>query len=426
MHILLLAHGSRGDVQPIMALGRGLQQAGYTVTVASGKNFKQRIERAGFHYAPFSADMQAVLNSPEGLDWIEKSSRNPAVGIKFMRDLMDREGPQTNRDLLEIIESLQQVDAVVSGLTLFPVTEAICEQRGILHVRAMFVPMKPTRHPEVSIFPYFPWGPSPLNQLAGYAGAYFLWTVAKDNCNTLREQLGLEKWGYRDYVRAWNHTPTLYGLSIHATPPADDWPGHNAVTGYWFWDDHEGWTPSPELLAFLQSGPPPVYVGFGSMKKRDPAGTLKIVIDALQQTGQRGIISEGWAKMGGDDLPETIFTITDVPHTWLFPQMAGVVHHGGAGTTAAGLRAGVPATIVAHMADQPYWGRRTVELGVAPTFIPLHEFTTPRLVAAIQRMVTDSNMKQQATALSKKIQAETGVSNAVAALHKMLKTPDEQ
>ncbi|MEL6270321.1 MAG: glycosyltransferase [Chloroflexota bacterium] len=422
MHVLLLAFGSRGDVQPILALAGGLQSAGYAVSIGAGINFKDWIEGAGFRYAPFSTDMHALMQSEAGRRWIEQSSRNPIAGLKFMRQMMDDVSDDTNAELLAACED---ADVIVSGLPVFPMAAAIAEKYGKPHIRTMFVPMKPTRYPELSIFPYSPKRPSFLNVVAGYVGINFLWSVPKQATNELRERLGLKKWGYWGYARAWNQTPTLYGLSTHTVPPADDWPGENAVTGYWFWDDHGEWQPSPELLAFLESGPPPVYVGFGSMSSSDPAGTLKIVVDALEKSGQRGIVYRGWADMSADDLPENIFSLDGAPHDWLFPQMAGVVHHGGAGTTAAALRAGVPTTIVAHMADQPYWGRRTVELGVAPTFIPRHKLSVDTLAEAITAMVTDDGIKQRAADLGKKIQAENGVENAVKALGEMIGGPGQ-
>jgi len=157
-------------------------------------------------------------------------------------------------------------------------------------------------------------------------------------------------------------------------------------------------------------------MGFGSMASKNPQATAQLMIDALQQANQRGIILTGWGDLKADDLPESVFLLDYAPHSWLFPQMAGVVHHGGAGTTAAALRAGVPSMIVAHMGDQPYWGQRVFDLGVGAAPLRRHTLTAEKLAQGITTLVTDRQMRQEAAQLGEHLQAETGVANAVAAV----------
>jgi sterol 3beta-glucosyltransferase len=190
--------------------------------------------------------------------------------------------------------------------------------------------------------------------------------------------------------------------------------------GFWFDEPDDRWLPPAPLAGFLKANPCPVYIGFGSMATKNPQATLQIMVDALKQTGQAGIIYTGWAGLQAFDLPANILLIEGAPHEWLFPRMAAVIHQGGAGTTAAGLRAGVPATIVAHMADQPYWGRRVYALGVGHKPIPRHELTSARLAEAIQAMVSSPAMQAKAAELGQKICQETGVANAVEAIHSIL------
>ncbi len=177
--------------------------------------------------------------------------------------------------------------------------------------------------------------------------------------------------------------------------------------------------PPQALVEFLQAGPPPVYVGFGSMSNSKPEETTRLVLEALAKTHQRGIILSGWGGMHANDLPDSVFMLESVPFSWLFPRMAAVVHHGGAGTTAAGLRAGVPSIVIPFFADQPFWGRRVAELGVGPTPIPLTKLTVDRLSQAIQTAVSDTAMRQRGAELGAKIQAEDGIANAVAILEKI-------
>ncbi|MCP4593378.1 MAG: glycosyltransferase family 1 protein, partial [bacterium] len=153
-------------------------------------------------------------------------------------------------------------------------------------------------------------------------------------------------------------------------PKPSDWGEQAHVTGYWFLDHVSDWQPPADLVRFLESGPPPVYVGFGSMMSRRAEQTTRITLDALKQSGQRGLIATGWGALSQSDLPDEVFLIESVPHDWLFPRTAAVVHHGGAGTTGAGLRAGVPGIVVPFGGDQPFWARRVEALGVGPAPIP--------------------------------------------------------
>jgi UDP:flavonoid glycosyltransferase YjiC (YdhE family) len=170
-------------------------------------------------------------------------------------------------------------------------------------------------------------------------------------------------------------------------------------------------------LAFLAAGPPPVFIGFGSMNNRDPEGVTNLVLEALAHTGQRGILATGWGGLHTADLPETVFPVGDTPYSWLFPRMAAVVHHGGAGTTAEGLRAGVPSLLIPFFTDQPLWARRVAALGVGPTPIPRKQLSADRLAAAIGQAVGDEPMRARAAKLGAKIRSEDGVAEAVAIVH---------
>ena len=185
------------------------------------------------------------------------------------------------------------------------------------------------------------------------------------------------------------------------------------MTGYWFLDPSIEWTPPADLVDFLQSGTPPIYIGFGSMGNRKPEETTRIALKALAMTGQRGVLAAGWGGLSQTDLPETVHMISSIPHSWLFPRMAAVVHHGGAGTTAAGLRAGIPSIVVPFFGDQPFWGQRVAKLGVGPVPIPKRQLSAERLTAAINQAVQNRPMRNQAAALGEQIRAEDGIAQAV-------------
>ncbi|MBZ0254489.1 glycosyltransferase, partial [bacterium] len=215
------------------------------------------------------------------------------------------------------------------------------------------------------------------------------------------------------HTNAGERIPVVYGYSEHVTPRPAEWPDDVKVTGFWFLDRLDDWRPPDDLQAFLDAGEPPVYVGFGSIAGRKPKRTAQVVVEALQRANVRGIIASGWGGLDASQLPDTIFKIEQAPHDWLFPRMAAVVHHGGVGTTSAGLRAGRPTVVCPFFGDQPYWGSRVHALGVGPKPIPQKKLTPDNLAAAIREAATNPDMRRNAEALGEKIRAEDGVKTAV-------------
>ena len=211
--------------------------------------------------------------------------------------------------------------------------------------------------------------------------------------------------------------PMIAGYSPAVFPKPTDWPAWVHVTGYWFLNAEAGWQPPAALVDFLQAGPAPVYIGFGSMAGRNPEQRAETAIKALERSGQRGILLTGWGGLQAGDLPDFVFAVDSVPHDWLFPQMAAVVHHGGAGTTAAGLRAGAPTVIVPFFGDQPFWGRRVAELGVGTRPIAQKQLSVERLAAAIRTAACDLDMRRRAQELSQRIGREDGIGRAVEVFH---------
>jgi sterol 3beta-glucosyltransferase len=207
--------------------------------------------------------------------------------------------------------------------------------------------------------------------------------------------------------------PVPYGYSSHVLPRPSDWDTPQHVTGYWFLEPQEGWEPPTDLLHFLQSGSPPVYIGFGSMTSSKPEETADMVLQALVLTGQRGVLYAGWGGLKKEQLPENVYMTGSLPHTWLFPRMGAVVHHGGVGTTAAGLAAGGPSIILPFFGDQPFWGRRVYESGVGLKPVSRRKLTVDNLTEVIGRAVSDETMRKRAASLGERIRAENGVAQAV-------------
>jgi sterol 3beta-glucosyltransferase len=202
-------------------------------------------------------------------------------------------------------------------------------------------------------------------------------------------------------------------------PP--DWDGRSVATGYWFLDRPDDWQPPHELVEFLERDAPPVYVGFGSMPSEDAVVKTRLILEALQLSGQRGVVATGWGGLSANDLPEYVHALETAPHNWLFPRMAAVVHHGGAGTTAAGLRAGVPTVICPFFGDQPFWGRRVASLGVGPQPIAQKGLSAEKLADALLTVIGNKTMKERAAALGATIRSEDGIGRAVALIEAEVK-----
>ena len=288
----------------------------------------------------------------------------------------------------------------------------IAERLGIPAFLAFTLPgMTPTRAFPSPMLPFADLGP--LNRLSHelflrYANALF-----REPVNRWREEvLGLAPSRHDDRLHGVP-VPRLYGFSPSVVPKPADWDRNSEITGYWFLDDEE-WLPSPSLQGFLQAGPPPVYVGFGSMPLAGPVRTTAMVVEALAMAGQRGILASGWSGLAAAPLAEHAYMLDAAPHDRLFPHVRAVVHHGGAGTTAAGLRAGKPTVICPFFGDQPFWGRRVADLGVGPAPIAFKHLTVAGLVEAITSAVDDDVMRRRAERLGAALRAEDGVGTAVA------------
>ena len=290
-------------------------------------------------------------------------------------------------------------------------------------IQAYNVPMTPTREFSGALISPPPFLPAGIgNRLSHRATRQVVWQAARfAGAKARKEVLGLPPapfFGPFD-SELLKRGPVFYGWSPQVIPKPSDWDDTIEVTGYWFLDEPDGWSPPAALDEFLQSGPPPVCIGFGSMSHRDPEVTMRLVLEALRMTGRRAIVLSGWGGMRGTDVPSNVFVADSMPHAWLFPRVAAVVHHGGAGTTAAGIRAGVPSIVIPFHGDQPFWARRVAELGVGPAPIPRRHLNSQILARALEVVMTDNEMRSRAGALGARVRAEDGVGRTVEAIARL-------
>ncbi len=422
MRVTLLTIGSRGDVQPYIALALALKAAGHSVLLATHREFEQMARERGLDFAPVSGSPQELLGTADGQAWLESGS-NP---LQFVR-MLHRLAEAFMADLVQDgLNATDRADAlIVSTLGLF-VGQMLADKRNLPLIPAPLQPLQPNWALPTSMFPpLFARTPlaAPYNRASYFLGRHLMWWLFGGVTNHLRrDQLGLRTTTSREWMLPPGQT-VLYGFSQSVVPKPAQWGPNAHVCGYWFLDALPDFTPPPALVGFLGAGPPPVYVGFGSMKNRDPQAATALVLDALKRAGQRGILLTGWGGLTSADLPETVYQLDAIPHDWLFPQMAAVVHHGGIGTTAAGLRAGVPSILTPFFADQPLWGSIVYRLGVGPKPIPNARLTADKLARAIEQAVSDPGMRVRAAALGAKLRSEDGTGVAVRAFEASL-APD--
>lgn len=416
MRITIFSSGTRGDTQPYVALGVGLQRAGHQVCLPAPENFRELITEAGLEFAPtYFGDPQEMVGQAE----VQSLKFTNPLSILALYRLVRKSLDQW---LEEFWRASADADLLIASTITFGVFDC-AEKRGVPCVYAPLHPLEPTRAFPSAVLA--PWGirlNHPLNRLTHQAMQLAGQGFFGPSINQWRRQHGLPPHSFLSYHR-WQQAHirlTLLGFSPSVLPRPTDWPAGHHVTGYWFLDEPPSWQPPADLVRFLDSGSPPVYLGFGSMSDKNPERLTQVCLEALRLSGQRGILLSGWGGLSSLPSTDTLYSIVSIPHSWLLPRMAACVHHGGMGTTAAALRAGVPQVIVPFMSDQPFWAERMTQLGVGERCASLAQLTAEQLAAAVTRAVTDPDRRQRAAELGTQIRAEDGVGQAVRLIHQAM------
>lgn len=423
MKISIITFGSRGDVQPHIALGAGLQAAGHQVRLVTHELFEPLVRRLGMDFFPVQVNPRAIVEDEQGKQWLGSGNNF----LQFFRRFSRIAAPLIRQAMLDCWQACQGSNAIICSPLALCVTSSIAEKLDIPCWIGAGQPLTPTG---AFAIPFFPPAPTWLPARASYhrlsytLSARLFWQLLRAPINQARQELlnlpPLPATWLYEQVRE-QRLPVLYYYSPSILPSPPDWGNRYCVTGYWFLHDDGDWQPSQALLDFLASGAPPVYVGFGSMNTQQAEKITEIVLEALARTKQRAVLSAGWGNIGGNsNLPDNVFKVEFVPHDWLFPQMAAVVQHGGAGTMAACLRAGVPPVVIPFFGDQPFWARRFHALGLTPQPIPQKRLTTERLTRAISTAASDEALQERVKAISERIRAENGVGQAVEIINRHL------
>jgi sterol 3beta-glucosyltransferase len=397
LRVSIISVGSRGDVHPLIGFAHALIAAGHEVRFAAFPKFEGDVRAAGLEYAPLAEGRlsRTPQQDAAGRRAARGSARRTPVPVQFVQEAR----AVARRRLADALAASERADAIVGNELAMLIAWQVAEHRGVPLVRVRY---------------------SPPPRLAGSPAAGAVrqagWLVVRPWLGTGRRELGMSRLPLREPLARLQERRTLelYAISPAVLPdPARKGP-YTHLTGYWFLDDGLDPEPPQPLLDFLADGPAPVCVGFGTMQDddKDVRATSELVLAALRRAGQRGVLLGG-LDAGPAGAAQSAIAVPAVSHGWLFERCAAVVHHGGAGTVAAALRAGVPSVVVPHMMDQHGWGRRLHATGVAPAAIPRRRLSAARLGEAIAAAAGEPSMRERARELARRIRDEDGIARAV-------------
>jgi vancomycin aglycone glucosyltransferase len=405
MKIVLSALGTRGDVQPMLALGLALRRRGHAVRMCAPPDFEDRVIDVGLPFCPVGQDVHEMMTVT-----CRDVVRKPLAPLRVLDEMI--------RSQFDDLRKACEGADVLVGAGIQAAAPSIAAALEIPYLYAAYCPvvLRSRQHPAPLVASQQLSGA--VNLLSWWACERFFDFVLLSGLNRERRKLGLGE--IRTiYDHLFKTRPTLLATDpILAPPPADARDGV-VCTGFWYFEDEAELEPlGPELLAFLDAGAPPVYVGFGSMPSEDPERLTRQVVAAVKASGQRAILHRGWAGLGDVDLPEEIFLAGAVSHPKLFPRLAAVVHHGGAGTTANALRAGVPQVVVPHIVDQFYWASHVRRLGVGLPAPAMRKLDPEQLGRAIRTAAQSAGLRDRAREIAVQIDARSGLERAMDAVER--------
>lgn len=404
MNITILTFGSRGDVQPFLPLSLGLMSRGHKVILAAPARFKSLVEEHGITFFPLAGD-------PE-----ELSRRLNDAGYNFfklLKELMSHAVDIGAEMIRQTDDACRDADLIIHTFAHAVGAHTLAREKNIPDIHIQTFPMfTPTGdYPNISL-PNL--GNRFLNRLTHTASLKITELTSSLGFEQVRRRAGLPKRKLYSPFKDSSprpRTPILCAWSPTLIPPSNDWDSHVHVTGYYFFPDKNFYTPPNELKEFLSAGKPPICVSFGSMVNKNAEMVDEVIRESLKQMSNRGIILSGWGSTKRESTSNLLY-IESAPHDWLLPKCKMIVHHGGAGTTSAGLRAGIPQIVVPFMADQPFWGSRVHAIGVASKPIRVNQLSADKMVSAIAE-AESKDILERAQAIGQEIRSEDGMMNAV-------------
>ena len=420
MRFTMISIGSTGDVRPYVILGQELKRRGHEITIASFAPFRDMAADAGLNFYAISGDVTRMMAK------IMKPGVTGFTYLQHLESAIKSVAPMLVRDLQNACVDAEGIICTYFGSAAY----SIAEKYHIPCVQTQFFPMDYNANVPISSAPGLRLGKT-WNKATYKIGYLMINTLEKRYLTGWRKEQGMRVRKIKprpDYTINGHTIPVIYAMSPLLLPRPLAWNEHIHMSGFWTPSETESFKPPEDLTAFLNAGDKPVYIGFGSMVSGDMGKTLEIVLAAIEEAGVRAVISRGW---GGGEIhaPKNVFVADYLPHDWLFDHVAAVVHHGGAGTTAAGLRAGKPTLVIPFGGDQPFWGMRVRAMGCGPKPIRRELLTVEKLVKALRELLDTKSYEVAARELGLRLLQENGTQNAADIIERevaqWLQTPDQ-
>lgn len=413
----MLTSGTRGDILPYLALALGLQQVGLDPVVVTHPPFARLVQEAGISFASLGDNPTDLMTRPGEMPLT--FSGRPWQSLRATLTYLRAARPLYREMLGAAYATCRGADLLIIGLSTFW-GESLAESLGIPLIWAPLQPLTPTSDFSSALLPFRVKLGRVGNRMSHQLVMYLIRLAWLDEINTWRRKhLQLSP------LRFYNPSPTgissqaafLYGISPHVMSRPADWPENHHLTGFWFMPDSPGYQPPTALRNFLEEGDSPLYIGFGSMAQTPRLA--EALIEAAGASEQR-IVAAGLPTAWDVRLPPNLFPIGDIPHPWLFQHIRAAIHHGGAGTTAASLRAGLPTAITPVGVDQFFWGERVAALGVGPRLIPQRALDAGRLVGLIHELIENPVYRSKAREIGARLRSESGVTLAAGHIQAIL------
>lgn len=408
MHLIIATTGTRGNVQPYVAIGKELSRRGYRVTVATNEDYRTLVEANSLAFRSVCGSYRELFSSPDALRWIQTSG-NP---IRFARGFRRLFEPVAEQWINDFDEALDDADAVIVNAVAIAALSAL-EPRKIPRVILFTAPAVPSGHLGMTDLPMVPlltsWAERSISKIV-FDQAWSVGKAAQARFLTKHHLSPPAQPLWRENIRRGIGHLHLFSETI--VPRPSDWPACAEVTGFCFLDSSRQWQPSSELIDFISVGSPPIYVTYGTQSSIDPDILFDITRNALRSARQRAVIGIDKNKIKGAENTDDILCINDVPYDWLFPKMSAIVHYGGAGTASAVARAGRPSIVIPFFSDQNFWARRFARLGLSPPPLPKQQLNSTRLSSEIVSLLAKPSYARKASEIGQLIRSEDGVCRA--------------
>lgn len=415
-NIVLLTIGSRGDVQPYIALGKKMLKEGHNVKIVTHAEFEDWIVSHGLSFGLIAGDPSELMSLMVS---------NPTISYSWIKEAKAKFTNWIDEVLKTSWKACQDADLLIESPSCMSGIH-IAEKLQIPYFRAFTMPWTRTRaYPHAFLVPDQKHGGA-YNYMTHVAFENGYWKGISSQVNRWRvKDLGLPKTSL-SAIEQYN-VPFLYNMSPAVFPPSVDFPEWVTVTGYWFLDEANTYEPPKELTDFISKARKDkkkiVYIGFGSIVVEDPKALTQAIVDAVIDADVRCILNKGWSDRLGKktgveiELPDEVYNSGNVPHDWLFTQIDAAVHHGGSGSTGASLRAGLPTIIKPFFGDQKFYGNRVEDLGCG---VNLKQLTSQHLSNALKKVTTNKRIIEKAKNIGEQIRSEDGVSKAIATIYAQL------